>query len=717
MRSARGIALSVLVVAAPVAAVLGAALLRTAPLSVPTFAAVRAGHRQSDARLLDRAGVPLQEIRVDAHVRRLAWTPLDAISPALGAAVVAAEDRRFREHRGVDWRALAGAAGGWLAGGRLRGASTITMQLVALLDRVGAARPGTTSPVRRDARAKWAEMRRAAALERGWSKDEILEAYLNEVTFRGDVEGVAAAAAVLFGKAPHGLSGAEACVLAALVRAPNAASATVAAHARALGRVVGVEAAAVDAAAARAAARDRRGAGIALAPHLARRVLRGGGLPTDVRSTVDAELQRVATASLRRQLLAVREGRVADGAVLVADNASGDVLAYVASSGDLSRARDVDAVVARRQPGSTLKPFLYALAFDRGLLTPASLVEDAPLELAVAGGLYRPGNYDDRFHGSVTARIALASSLNVPAVRTLRLVGGEAFTDRLRRLGFTGLGEAADFYGPALALGSAEVSLEELVNAYRTLANGGTWTPLRLVAVAPDAEVEVEVEADADGAALRAGAGRRVYGGRAAAAVAAILADREARSLTFGLESPLATPFWSAVKTGTSSDMRDNWAVGFSRRHTVGVWVGNASGAPMRNVSGVTGAAPVWAEVMTWLQSARSGTDEHPAPRADTVDAAADDVAAAAAPAALAPRIVAPVSGTRLAVDPDAPPARRRVAFLAEGARPGWRWRLDGADLGAAATTVLWPPVRGAHRLELVDRERRAADAVEFDVR
>ena len=162
------------------------------------------------------------------------------------------------------------------------------------------------------------------------------------------------------------------------------------------------------------------------------------------------------------------------------DNATGGVLAYVGSAGDASSARWVDGVRARRQAGSTLKPFLYALALDERLVTPASLVEDSPVEILVSGGLYRPQNYDERFLGLVSVRTALASSLNVPAVRTLGLVGDEVFAQRLRRLGFEGLREGGDFYGPSLALGSADVSLWELVNAYRTLANSGRWSRLRL---------------------------------------------------------------------------------------------------------------------------------------------------------------------------------------------------------------------------------------------
>src|SRR5262249_20529619 len=269
---------------------------------------------------------------------------------------------------------------------------------------------------------KWRQMRLARALERAWSKDEILEAYLNLASFRGELEGVSGATAGLLGRAPHGVTRAEALVLAALLAAPNAPAAA-GAH-RALGGRGALRDAtapeAVTATVARVlAARPGPSLAPAIAPHVARRLLPAGSVQRTVTATLDAAIQRDALAALRRNLLAVRARGVDDGAVLVVDNESGDVLAYVGSSGDLSAASEVDGVLARRQPGSTLKPFLYGVAIEQRLLTPGSLLEDAPLELGVAEGLYRPRNYDDVFRGLVSVRTALASSLNTPAVRTL----------------------------------------------------------------------------------------------------------------------------------------------------------------------------------------------------------------------------------------------------------------------------------------------------------
>jgi penicillin-binding protein 1C len=685
--------------------------------AVPSFQAIRVAFRPSDSQLLDRNGEVIHELRTDATRRRFAWVGLSDISPALQAAVIASEDRRFFGHGGVEVRALVAAGLQWITGGQRRGASTISMQVASLLP--GGLRRGGGP---RTLAQKWRQMRFAWAIERRWSKPEILEVYLNLATFRGELQGVGAAASILFGKAPHGITEAEAIVLAVLLRAPNAGQEAVARRAWALHQARGGHTSreAIAAVITQALqAPSPTGPRVALAPHAARQLLRSvqPSLTSgeSLRSTLDGALQQVAAEILRRNLLAARERNVRDGAILVVDNQSGDVLAYVGGSGDLSTAPHVDGVRARRQAGSSLKPFLYGVALDRRLLTPASLLEDVPTDLSVAGGLYRPRNYDEQFKGLLTLRTALAGSVNVPAVRTLDLVGVETFVEQLRRLGFEGMTESGDYYGPSLALGSADVSLWELVNAYRTLANGGVWSPLRLI--------------PGDG---RERARRRLYSEQAAFLVSNILADRESRSGTFGLENPLATRFWSAVKTGTSKEMRDNWCVGYSRRFTVGVWVGNFSGEPMRDVSGVTGAAPVWLEVMAWLH--RAVPSPPPFPPAGVVSrpvklprqvepdrvewflTGTEPQAEAEPLAAAHPRIVSPVEGTIIALDPDIPPLRQRVVFEAHAIGTPVRWVLDGTALGSARDLVFWNPHPGRHTLSLVD-DGRLLDTLTFEVR
>ncbi len=703
------------------ASVVSARLWSSGSAVPPTFATVREGVPATTAPLLDRHGIELGQVRVDASSRRLAWTPLAEISPALQAALVAGEDKRFHAHAGVDWPGLVVAAWDslWRASGgrRVRGGSTLTMQLAALLD-------PALKPVGSDPRAigqKWEQIVAAQALERAWSKAEILEAYLNLVAYRGELIGIGAASRGLFGKVPSGLDAREAAILVALLRAPGAQPAIVAQRACAVATAAGSAAPgeAIRARVSVALAGGYRAAPDAgSAPHLAARLRRTG--PPALATTLDAEIQRFAVRTLRDRLADLAGRDAEDGAIVVLDNATGDVLAYVGSSGELSRAPEVDGAAAPRQAGSTLKPFLYARAIDDRVLTAASLVDDSPLAIATARGAYVPQNYDHGFHGAVSVRAALAGSLNVPAVRTVELVGIARVYDDLRDLGLDTLTEDADHYGAALALGGADVTLVALTNAYRALANDGVWSPTR---------VRLDAPRDAER--------RRVFRAGAAFIVADILADRGARAGTFGLDNPLATRVWSAVKTGTSKDMRDNWCVGFTARYTIGVWVGNFSGAPMHDVSGIAGAAPIFRDLVHFLHR----DDVSAAPRApegvvaQTVSfeppvepprrewfvrgTAMDTVRAVTSgdATALTPRIRYPVRDTLVALDPDIPPGHQRVVFLAAPGTPQLRWRIDGELLEAAGPRVAWTPVGGRHRVGLEDAAGSELSSVEFEVR
>jgi penicillin-binding protein 1C len=691
--------------------VVGAILAHTgAALAFPTYEEVRAGYRSSESQLLDRNGIVLHELRTDLGVRRLAWTPLQDTSPALCEAVVRAEDKRFFEHAGVDWRALAAAGLRGIASGSFRGASTISMQLAAQLDRELQA-----GQVRRSLGQKWRQIQAARRIETTWDKKEILEAYLNLVYFRREYQGVGAACRGLFGKAPHGLTAAESLALAALIRSPNASSDQVADRAVRLQRALGWPLREEE---VRQTVRQslQRAHVIPpqadLAPHVARRLAAGRRLEPVVSCTLDAGLQRLARERLAHHLEILQPRNVGEGAILVVENRSGEVLAYVSHTNAPPRSRYVDGVWAKRQAGSVLKPFLYALAFDRRILTPASVLDDTPLDISVPSGIYQPRNYHGGYQGAVTARAALASSMNIPAVRTAEMTGVEEFLRVLRDLGFKGLAEDGDFYGPSLALGTADVNLWELVAAYRALANGGVAGGIRLTAAGPGPA-----------------AVPRVFSEEAAFLVSDILADREARSMTFGLENALSSRFRAAVKTGTSKDMRDNWCVGYSRHYTVGAWVGNFSGEPMREVSGVTGAAPLWLEVMNSLPAEDPG--EAAAPPAGLVRCSAgagpeqrqewfirgtEPEALRAEGAAAGVRITYPPAGAVFALDPDLPRERQRIFFSVQGARDGLRWMLNGRDLGLAHVPTPWEPAAGRYLLALRDAGA-TLDSVRFQVR
>ena len=696
-----------------VAALFGALDWVTRPPPLPTYAQVRAAWHPSEAWLYDRHGALIDSSRVDFAARRLGWTPLADISPVTRATIVAAEDRRFYSHGGVDWLALLGAARDRVERKRARGASTLAMQVAGFLS------PDLARPGMRGWLDKLRQIRAARAIGSGWSRDQVLEAYLNLAGFRGESQGIGAAALSLFGKTPAALTRDDALLLAALLPQPQASPEQVARRACALTRTLSAERADnTDCTAFSAQAASMLGPARSLAldpglaPHLADRLLKKPGLR--VTTTLDARIQRVAITALRRQLIGLGATRARDGAVVVLDNASGDVLAYVGGIGGASTAPSVDAAAAYRQAGSTLKPFLYADAIEKGYLTAASILDDTPVQLDTASGLYVPQNYDKGFKGPVSARSALAGSLNVPAVRTLLLVGVEPFRDRLWDTGYKGLVEDGAYYGYSLALGSAEVTLLEQADAYRSLANAGRWSPLRLTADAPRETP------------------RAITTPQAAFIVGDMMADANARAVTFGLDSALRLPFWAAVKTGTSKAMRDNWCIGFTRRYTVAVWVGNVEGDPMRAVSGTSGAAPVWRDVMMALGGGGAAPAPPPGveqravrftggieqPRREWfLNGTALASVASAPTTARRPRITSPVSGSVYALDPDIPPDRQRLAIATSGDVTAHRLLLDTRDLGAADARpmILAPP--GRHRLRLVDLGGKVIDQVAFTMR
>ncbi len=703
--------------------------------AVATFDEVKREFRSSDTLILDRNGELIQRLRTDNTVRRGQWVALPDVSPALRTALVLSEDKRFYEHSGVDWRAVSSAAWGNLWNTKTRGASTLSMQLAGLLDENWRASAGGRSITQ-----KIGQTVSAQVLEARWRKDQILEAYLNLVPFRGEMVGIDALSRTLFGKAAHGLDEREAAVAAALVRAPNAKAALVTQRAcgvlKTMQAPAKVDCEGLDMFATAALQRKSFDATEGVAPHLARRLLSVrpepiGSARTVVKSTLRAPLQRFALQTLTQHLRELRGRHVEDGAIVVLDNASGEVLAWVGSSGVLSGAAEVDGVLALRQPGSTLKPFLYAQAIAERRITAASLLDDSSSQISTAGGLYIPQNYDRQFKGLVSSRTALGASLNVPAVRTLVMVSPDAFHKQLLAVGLP-MRETGDYYGYSLALGSSEVSLLSLTNAYRTLANGGRYSVSSLVRN-PTPVFKPVVDRGA------------------AFIVTDIISDPQARARTFGTDSVLATRFWTAVKTGTSKDMRDNWALGFSQRYTVGVWVGNASGAPMWDVSGTSGAAPVWAALMNHLHKTEPSRPPLPppgvvhsrtsfgtqaglpleAPRSEwfikgteqavfAMDSGVETARGSrahdlkgAATGSIA-RIISPANGTIVALDPDIPPNRQRLSLSAEGTN--LRWRMDGKEFarGASAQWLPWP---GKHTVQLVGERAEVLDEIRIEVR
>ena len=566
-------------VAAGVAA--ACAALALAWVAAPLPESVTAPGPIPSVTLTDRNGLVLRTTR-DAGVRG-GWIPLKDIDPKLLQAFLAVEDRRFYEHHGVDLRALLRAArDNARARSVVSGGSTITMQLVRLLRHT----PRTLA-------GKLSQMAWAVRVDAHLDKQAILEQYLNRVPLGQGTAGVSAAAALYFDAGAHSLSLGQAALLASLAHAPSRDNPLVdptRARARrtfALRRIVAAGYATADA--ARRAELEpvlaRQRDAPFLAPHFTTRALlwsETGGRETDgvIRTTLDLGLQTELEGEVRHTVDVLKDRLVAHAAVVVLDNRSGDILAWVGSPDFFAdTSGQVDMVTSPRQPGSALKPFLYGLAFDRGY-TPASVLPDLPRTYQTALGPYRPRNYDRAFHGPVRARDALGSSYNVPAVELAARLGTASLLETLHLAGFASLAHDADYYGLGLALGNGDVTLLELADGYRALANAGTWRPVRW-------------QADAPMPAPAGAADRRVVSPRAAALVLDILADPVARVPSFGVETVLDFPFRTAAKTGTSRHFTDNWAVATTAGFTVAVWVGNFSGRPMQGVGGITGAGPL----------------------------------------------------------------------------------------------------------------------------
>jgi len=553
--------------------------------------------------LLDRDGRPLREVLSDEGGRSR-WVGSPDIAPDVVRALIAAEDRRFPFHSGIDVFALGRAVGQALIGGKVvSGASTITQQLVRNIYHFPRTLPSKVVEA-------WLALRMEVTL----SKEEILVQYLNRVAYGRQAYGIEAAARFYFDKPARDLSPSEAAYLTALPRAPgrlrperDAAGLRRRRDAilRRMARLGFLSSDALGRALSEPVrisknVRDFR------APHfveylLARLTPEERESLAEIRTTLDLILQTKIERLLDGHLRSLEKKNLSNGAVLVLENATGAVRAMVGSRDFFDEAHDgqVNGALSLRQPGSTLKPLTYALGLEKGM-TAATLIDDAPSEFGSLEASFAPENYDERFHGPVRLRSALASSYNVPAVAVLDLLGPELLFRRLRDMGFSSLQKEASFYGVGLTLGNGEVTLLELARAYAALATGGLFRPERLVEAAARKDGRMQAVPDPPPPA-------RVFSSAVAYIVTDILADHDARIPAFGYRGPLNLPFPAAAKTGTSKDFRDNWTIGYTPRFTVAVWMGNFDGAPMHNVSGITGAGPLFRDVMLLLEEPGPG--------------------------------------------------------------------------------------------------------------
>lgn len=546
--------------------------------------------RPVSARYLSRDGAPLRQLLDETGQRSAPEVEWEAIPPHLIQAVVAVEDQRFFSHGGIDWLAICRAARDNLKAGRVvSGASTLPQQLVKI----------SSPKAPRTLWRKFVESQQARRLVREWPRRRILSAWLNRVSYGNLLIGCQAASEGYFNKPLSDLTLAECALLAGLpqsparlnpLRQPEPALKRQRHVLERLREEKIIDEESYQHAMAQPLVYMPFHGGFA-APH-AVDLLRGQATGRSLlRTTLDATLQHRVEQILTSRLAGLRERHVTQAAAVVIENATGDVLALAGSrdffSGDGGQ---INGAWTPHSPGSAIKPFTYLLALERGW-TPATVIADLPVAFATPTGQYRPENYTRRVFGPVTLRAALGNSLNISAVKTLDHIGGApALLETLHRLGLTTLNEPPEHYGLGLTIGNAPVRLLELANAYATLARMGESRPWRLL------------QTDPSPAPVRLFDKRHVW------QIADILSDNQARLLTFGAHSPLRMSFKVAAKTGTSSSYRDNWALGFTPEFSVAAWAGNFDRTPMQGVSGVTGAAPILADVFAALRESAGAT-------------------------------------------------------------------------------------------------------------
>lgn len=673
-------------------------------------------------QFLDRQGIPLS-VTYGNSLNLHDWLALHEIPELLQEAFIVSEDKRFYRHRGLDWLARAHALIQNLRALRaVRGASTITEQVVRILH-----------PRPRTLWSRLLEGVEAGRLEERFAKHEILEFYLNQVPYGRKRRGVLQAARLYFDRDLDTLTPREMLTLAVLVRAPARLSAD---KGRQLIRPLArLRDELIRAGKLPNAAGEEWTAGLVAtearlpveAGHFLRQLAdlpgrtAGPGSPAPARivTTLDSRLQGRLQAILDQQLRDLQDKSVHNGAVLVVNHLTDEILAWVGGSSDGSPGGWIDGVTSPRQPGSTLKPFLYGLALDRGW-TAATIIDDSPLSRPVGHGVHAFRNYSRNCYGPLRLREALGNSLNIPAVRTIQFVGVEDFLDRLHGLDFASLTRTAGHYGEGLALGNGEVTLLELVRAYSTLARGGMHHPLRMTL---------------DGRQL--GQSRhRLYSPEAATLVADILADREARRLEFGSSNILSFPAPTAVKTGTSTDHRDSWAIGFNHRFTAGVWMGNLDGRPTDGLTGTTGPGLIlrstFAELNRFEETRplvlsprltvaricrKTGLRAGPSCpavlekfRPESIPAVSCGNHGEAKTAALAPlqqpeetvQLLQPTANLQLLMDPHIPDEIEAYSLKLAGNLPArmTEWLIDGEPVGITGEGVarfMWPLARGPH--------------------
>ncbi|MGK7923324.1 MAG: penicillin-binding protein 1C [Trichodesmium sp.] len=628
--------------------IVGFVLLCVIGRSLPYLFPVRAQditQHQQTLKFTDRNGLPLGTI-LTRDQENTVFVTLEQISPLFINAIIAAEDKRYYQHGPLDIQAIGRSLLEAIQARQIvSGASTITMQLARMLE-----------PTPRTLGNKFREIWLSWRLAAGMNKNQILAAYINRLPMGGNIYGVEAAARSYFGVSATDLNLAQATILAALPNDPTDLNPYYnwnilkKRQAYVLKRMVEdnyITQTQAQKTLTEEITLQPKNQGIIAAPHFlfwlsknppVNNIHQNLSINTNstiIRTTINRPLQQFVTAQVQHIIKNLEPYNVNHGAAIVIDNHTGEVLAYVGSPNyfDYQKMGSNDGVQALRQPGSTLKPFLYQLALENQVINPNTVLADVPKYYAIPGAkLYSPTNYNkDKFLGPVIVRVALANSLNIPAVGVLEKVGVGNFLNRLHQLGFTHLQKSPEYYGLGLSLGSGEVSLWELAKAYLIMAKQGenipiiTTIPGQTKSVLHGSFMKTIRQKGSPLPPFERGERQENYSDTKNKNLSQLpkaktewmlitnmLSDSHARATEFGVNSALNLPFPAAVKTGTSSDFRDTWTVGFTQDYTVAVWVGNFSGKPMSQISGVMGAAPLWNRIMLHLHEQEKPTPFSP---------------------------------------------------------------------------------------------------------
>lgn len=553
-------------------------------------------------KILDRNGMELYEFLGEEKTRSQ-WLSFEEISPWLIKTTIFREDRHFYKHFGVNPFALLRAGIINIKNKKIvLGGSTITMQVSKIME----GRRG------KNFLKKIKEILLAIKLEIKWSKKDILTYYLNNVYYGNQLLGCESASQFYFGKSARELTLAQSAFLSIIPSSPSLLNpykdfervkkrAKKLIEEMYLKKWIKSEDYKI---AMNESIKLKKPENPLLAPHFVFRVLKEEEENiykfSEIRTTIDYYLQKEVQNILRMQIENLKGKGVTQGAIIVMENKTGEILVWIGSKDfwDEESAGQIDGCIIKRQPGSTLKPFLYASAFERRY-TPATILPDIPTSFKDGNKLYVPRNYSNDFSGPVRARVALASSLNVPAVYLLSRIGKPVFYLRLRSCGFESLDKGDNFYGLGLALGSGEVTLLELVRGYSIFARKGILLPEKKILYYKKKDGTLEFPQE--------NKGKKVFDEKVSFLITSILSDNYSRGLGFSENSPLNFPYQVAVKTGTSEGFRDNFCIGYTKDWTVGVWVGNFEGNGMKNVSGVTGAGPIFHSVMNLLHRKKYG--------------------------------------------------------------------------------------------------------------